>query len=112
VPAEVCWLPLADVAPGTPLAGDLADDSGNVLLTAGTRLAPTLLASLARHGISVVPVAAGEASAGSESPDDRAARAAELRAALEKRFAGTGSNPASQALFETVLAHRLEQRKV
>lgn len=109
--ADLCWLPLAEVSPGTLLADDLADGTGNVLLTAGTRIDAALLATLARHGIDAVPVAASEASAGAGSAEDRAARAAEIRATLEKRFAGAGNNPASQALFETVLAHRLEQRK-
>lgn len=110
--ADLHWLPLADVVSGTLLADDLADGAGKVLLTAGTRLDATLLAALARHGIGAVPVAAGDVPASSETAEERAARATEIRAALEKRFAGTGSNPASAALFETVLAHRLEQRRV
>jgi hypothetical protein len=48
--------PLAEVRPGMVLSDVLRDDKGNVLLAQGIVLTESMLASLARHGIDMLPI--------------------------------------------------------
>lgn len=123
----VVWLPPEEIPPGTPLAADLTDEDGTVLLTAGTRLEVHRLAILVRQGITRLPVAplpppaaaaprpvpeqppaSPEVAAGHPPPNLREEM---LRAQLEQRFALAGESPASQALFRTLLAYRLQRQE-
>jgi hypothetical protein len=49
---------LADALPGMVLGEVLHDDKGNVLLAKGAVLTDILLASLARHGVEMLPILA------------------------------------------------------
>lgn len=104
----VRWQPLAETAPGTPLAADLNDGSGAMLLSAGTRLDARRLEQLARLGIATVPVAPPPEASGKGGDD--ALRAGEIRQRLERRFAQAGQGPASRVLFQLLLARQLERR--
>jgi hypothetical protein len=54
--------PLADASPGMVLGDVLRDGKGNVLLAQGVVLTESMLASLARHGVELLPIlAAGDA---------------------------------------------------
>ena len=48
--------PLAEAQPGMVLSDVLRDDKGNVLLAQGVVLTESMLASLARHGIDLMPI--------------------------------------------------------
>jgi hypothetical protein len=48
--------PLPDARPGMVLGEVLRDDNGNVLLAQGVVLSEGMLASLARHGVEVLPI--------------------------------------------------------
>jgi hypothetical protein len=47
---------LADTRPGMVLGEVLRDDKGNVLLAQGAVLSESMLASLARHGVEMLPI--------------------------------------------------------
>lgn len=49
-------LSLAQVQPGMVLSSELLDTQGNVLLPEGTVLTATMIASLPRHGVEMIPV--------------------------------------------------------
>lgn len=53
---EIRDLPLAQARAGMVLSGELRDAHGHVLLPAGAVLTAAMLASLARHGIAMLPV--------------------------------------------------------
>jgi hypothetical protein len=56
--------PLADASPGMVLGDVLRDGKGNVLLAQGVVLSESMLASLARHGVELLPIlASGHAEA-------------------------------------------------
>jgi len=59
---------LADAQPGMVLGEVLRDDNGNVLLAQGAVLTEILLASLARHGVEMLPIL--RAGAEPEAPID------------------------------------------
>ena len=48
--------PLADARPGMVLSDVVRDERGNVLLAQGIVLTASMLASLARHGIDILPI--------------------------------------------------------
>jgi hypothetical protein len=48
--------PLADAHPGMVLGEVLRDEKGNVLLAQGVVLSEGILASLARHGVDMLPI--------------------------------------------------------
>jgi hypothetical protein len=52
---------LANAQPGMVLGEALRDDRGNVLLAQGAVLSESTLASLARHGVEVLPILAAHA---------------------------------------------------
>jgi len=55
--------PLLDARPGMVLGEVLRDDKGNVLLAQGAMLSEAMLASLARHGVELLPILAASPSA-------------------------------------------------
>ncbi|MDK9689976.1 hypothetical protein [Azospira sp.] len=99
------WLPLAEVIPGTPLAADLADGEGQLLLTAGSRLDAHRLQQLARQGIATVPVPPPPPP---PTPEEIARREGEARLRMERRFTHAGHGQASRALFQVLLQRQLE----
>jgi hypothetical protein len=70
---------LSEAQPGMVLSDDLLDRLGHMLLAKGTVLGAASIASLGRHGIGMVPVAAGEQPA----PD-----LAQVQARLDHLFRG------------------------
>jgi hypothetical protein len=56
-------IPLAAARPGMALGEVLRDDKGNVLLAQGAVLTENMIASLARHGVEVLPILAAGAEA-------------------------------------------------
>ena len=54
-------IPLADARPGMVLGEALRDDRGNVLLAQGAVLSESMLGSLARHGVEILPILAARA---------------------------------------------------
>jgi len=52
---------LANARPGMVLGEVLRDDKGNVLLAQGAVLSDSMLASLARHGVGMLPILADRA---------------------------------------------------
>jgi hypothetical protein len=50
--------PLAEARPGMVLGEVLRDEKGNVLLAQGVVLSEGMLASLARHGVDMLPILA------------------------------------------------------
>jgi hypothetical protein len=55
--------PLAEARPGMVLGEVLRDDKGNVLLAQGVVLSENMLASLARHGVEILPILAASPAA-------------------------------------------------
>lgn len=60
--------PLTDVRPGMTLSDVLLDAKGNVMLAQGVVLTESMLASLARHGIEVLPIAEAAPAAAAIDP--------------------------------------------
>jgi hypothetical protein len=54
-------IPLLDASPGMVLGEVLRDDKGMVLLAQGVVLNEAMLASLARHGVELLPILAARA---------------------------------------------------
>ena len=52
--------PLAEIRPGMVLSDVVRDGTGNVLLAQGVVLTESMLASLARHGIDMLPILQAE----------------------------------------------------
>ncbi|NTV96835.1 MAG: hypothetical protein HGA75_15710 [Thiobacillus sp.] len=97
-------IPLASLRPGMLLAEAVRDRFGNVMLTAGTALNESHLASLQQRGIASakiiperVPPSSEEAEAMRKSTEER----------LRQLFRKTLDLPGNRRLFETILAYRL-----
>jgi hypothetical protein len=60
--------PLLEARPGMVLGEVLRDDKGNVLLAQGAVLTEGMLASLARHGVEVLPILGASAPAPAIDP--------------------------------------------
>lgn len=65
--------PLAESRPGMVLSDVVRDDKGNVLLAQGIVLTESMLASLARHGIELLPIL--QAAPEAPPPDPEAVQA-------------------------------------
>ena len=87
------------------LATDLCDASGATLLTAGSKLSETLLASLSRRGVRQVAIQGLEAL----SEEEREALAAAVRTRLDHLFRGADASAADRVLYRAILEFRLEQ---
>lgn len=98
-------LPLAQARPGMLLAVALCDGAGTELLAAGTELTETLLASLARRGVTHLQVAGEE----QPTPAELAARRTAVAARLDFLFRKAGGDPLMAALRDALLAYRLEE---
>lgn len=103
MPVKIRSLELSQATPGMILAAPLCDAAGSSLLAEGTELTATLLASLARRGVTLVRIAEEERL----SAEELAVRRAAVSARLEFLFRG-GDDPLRMALYKTVLDYRLE----
>lgn len=100
--------PLADALPGMVLSEPLHDAKGNVLLGAGMVLTETMLASLARHGIALLPILGAAAAPALPDPAAVQARLAQLFRRQPDDDAGNGADVrAGAALRRYVEAYRL-----
>jgi hypothetical protein len=96
--------PLAEASPGMVLGEALRDENGNVLLAQGVELNEAMLASLARHGVELLPIlAAGRA----EAPVDRAAVQERLDRVFRKHERGNHDDWATGILRQYIEDFRL-----
>lgn len=100
-------LALDQVTVGERLAEPVLGDGGNVLLPAGAELTESMLASLQRRGVAMLMVEREVA----EDPAALEARRQALTAQLDHLFRHAGEGRAVQALYQAVLAFRMEQGK-
>lgn len=98
-------LPLDSVHAGMHLAEPVRDRQGNVMLAAGTELTAAHVAALARRGIASVLILPERI-----PPSDQ--ELAAMRRATEERlrhiFRKSLDTPTSAALFDVLLAYRLD----
>jgi hypothetical protein len=73
--------PLAEASPGMVLGEVLRDEKGNVLLAQGVVLSENMLASLARHGIELLPILGAAPAAPAADPE-------RIRERLDRVFRG------------------------
>jgi hypothetical protein len=96
--------PLAEASPGMVLGEALRDEKGNILLGQGVELNETMLASLARHGVELLPIlAAGRA----EAPIDRAAVHERLDRVFRRHERGNHADWATGILRQYIEDFRL-----
>ena len=95
-------LALKDAKAGMVLSDDVLDDRGITLLAHGTALTPTILASLARHGIETVAIRQSPGNQGGSEPDQ-----AQQRARLDYLFRKESCDEASSLLHQYVAHYRL-----
>jgi len=95
---------VAELQPGMEVASAVVDAGGQVLLPAGAVLAEATIAGLARRDIGAVAVLVESA----EDPAAVAARREHITRQLEHAFRRAGEGAATRALFDVILAHRLE----
>ncbi|MFA5083497.1 MAG: hypothetical protein WC474_13180 [Hydrogenophilaceae bacterium] len=101
-------LPLESLQPGMLLAEAVHDRHGNVMLTAGTALTESHLASLQQRGIASVMVVPERVP---PSDEDVAAMRKSIEDRLRHIFRKTLDCPANRRLFEVLLAYRTENMK-
>lgn len=94
---------LDQLTAGMVLAQDVCDASGGSLLNAGAELSDATIASLRRRGIGQVMVAVEEIL----TPEQCAARKAEIHARIEHLFRHAGDDPMLLKLRVTLLNFRL-----
>lgn len=94
---------LDQTEPGMVLAQDVCDAGGGRLLALGAELSDATIASLKRRGVECVMVAVEE----TLTPEQRAAREAEIRRLTEHLFRAAGNDPMLLKLRATLLQYRL-----
>lgn len=97
-------IPLAQALPGMKLAADVCDAGGSSLLAAGAELTQGMIALLQRRGVAQVLIAEEEI----PTPEQRAARRAEVAARVDAMFSKSGDDPLMAKLRQALLAYRLE----
>lgn len=97
-------VPLDHARAGMVLAQDVRDAGGGCLLAQGAELTDATLASLRRRGLDHVMVAEAEQAL---SPEQRAAREADIRARIDRLFRKAASDPMLLKLHATILQYRL-----
>ena len=101
---KVSHVPLAQAQAGMKLAADVCDAGGNSLLAAGAELTEGLIGSLQRRGVLHIQIAEDEVL----TPEQLAARRAEVVAHVDAMFRKSGIDPLMAKLRETLLEYRLE----
>jgi hypothetical protein len=96
---------LAQATPGMVLSDVLLDRQGQMLLPQWAVLTESVLASLGRHGVEVVPVVA----AGGAPPLDRVALQARLDHVFRRHDRDNGDDWATGILRQYVEDYRLER---
>lgn len=98
-------IPIASAVPGMHLAADLLDDSGRVLVPAGTALTEALVCSLMRREVAELPVVL----AADEDPAVVEARNIRIAQSVAGLFRLAGDAPGTHALREAILQFRIER---
>lgn len=91
-----------NVKAGDILAHDLADDSGNKLLTAGFEFTQTSINQLKRRGIDVIPLEKESM----QSQEELAELQAEIESRLKQRFRKVINDPQMRSLMEMIMAYQ------
>jgi len=94
---------LEQLEAGMVLAQDVCDAGGGRLLAQGAELSDATIASLGRRGVDFAMVAVEEIL----TPEQRAARDAEIRERVERLFRKAGNDPMLLKLRATLLHYRL-----
>lgn len=97
--------PLAEIAPGTPVATDVTDTQGGLLLKAGSVVTERTIKQLTQRGITSLPVAVTDEA----TPEEREARSAALEAQLTDLFSAAREQPLMEQLYRLVLHYRQER---
>ncbi|HEX9173049.1 MAG TPA: hypothetical protein VF861_10325 [Telluria sp.] len=97
---------LTQAAPGMVLSDLLLDRQGQMLLPKGAVLTESMLASLARHGVEMVPVLAAAAA---QAPPDQSALQARLDHVFRRHQRGNDDDWATGILRQYVEDYRLER---
>jgi hypothetical protein len=105
MPTAIQPTPLADALPGMVLAEVLRDPRGNVLLAEGVVLTESMLASLARHGVAILPILCAAAPA---APPDSVLVQARLDRLFRSGRPDAPASAASAALRRHVESYRLQ----
>lgn len=101
---QVVELEVSALQPGMAVAAAVVDDAGRVLLPVGAILSDSAIAGLMRREIGKVGILQELALA----PEELAALRGRVAGQLDHVFRKAGDGPATRALYEAVLAHRLE----
>lgn len=96
-------IPIASAMPGMHLAADLLDDSGRVLVPAGTLLTEALVCSLMRREVVELPVEQRL----DEDPAVVEARNERIAQSVARCFRLAGDAAGSHALREAILQFRM-----
>lgn len=103
---QVVALEISALQPGMTVAEPVMDAAGRVLLPVGAILSDSAIAGLARREIGKVGILQEVALA----PEELAALRGRVAGQLDHVFRKAGEGPATRALYEAVLAYRLEER--
>ena len=98
--------PLAEATPGMVLGEVLRDGNGNVLLAQGAVLTEGMLASLARHGVEILPILVASPAA---PPIDAARVQERLDHVFRKHERGSNDDWATTILRQYVEDFRLQR---
>ena len=102
---KVSLIPLSHAEPGMILAANVCDAGGASLLAAGAELSQGMIASLQRRGVAHIQIAEEQEAL---TPEQQAARQAEVVARVDAMFRHCGTDPLMAKLREVLLAYRLE----
>jgi hypothetical protein len=100
---------ITELVPGMVLAGELLDEEGRRLLSAGTVLTEKAIALLARRNIGHVVI---QEDTSALDPAERERRRAELVARIERRFLHAQGHALMDALRAAVTAFRLRENGI
>lgn len=100
-------VPIDEVLPGSVLGDNVHDAGGRVLLRAGTLLGGSLIESLRRRDVAVLPVEALEFL----DPARQEALRAEAERRLADAFRMAGNSLASRILRQATIEFMLESRR-
>lgn len=95
-----------EIQAGAITADTVVDAGGRVLVPAGVELSEAMLSGLKRREIEELAVLVEVAESSAEADAYRS----RVRSQLEHLFRQAGSEPETLALFDTVLAYRMEHR--
>jgi hypothetical protein len=101
-------IPVDIIENGMVLAKDVCGPSGNVLLTAGTKLTPSLGRRLKNWGNNFVTIQSDEAPSTAENAPNLS-NDEEIRRKLTARFSNVMDNAAMKKIFDAVLSYKIQK---